>query len=69
MEKLVATVAGCEKIWYATNIEIYDYITAVRSVRVSVDESQIFNPSHLDVWVEKDKKEIIKIPAGTLVRM
>lgn len=69
MEKLVATVAGSEKIWYATNIEIYDYITAVRSVRVSVDESQIFNPSHLDVWVEKDKKEIIKIPAGTLVRM
>ena len=69
MEKLVSAVAGSDKIWYATNIEIYDYLTAVRSLRVSADESLIYNPAHLDVWVEKDKREIVRIPAGETIRL
>ena len=28
MEKLVSTVAGSDKIWYATNMEIYEYVKA-----------------------------------------
>ena len=69
MERLVSTVAGSDKIWYATNIEIYDYLTAARSLRVSADESLIYNPAHLDVWVEKDKREIIRVPAGETIRL
>ena len=69
MEKLVSTVAGSDKIWYATNIEIYDYLSAVRGLRVSADESLIHNPAHMDVWVEKDKREIIRVPAGETIRL
>lgn len=35
MEKLVSTLANNDKIWYATNIEIYDYLSAVRQLRVT----------------------------------
>ena len=68
MEKLVSTVANCEKIWYATNIEIYDYMMAQRALKVSADETVFTNPTAIDVWVEKNKSEIICIPAGKTVR-
>lgn len=36
-------------------------------LRVSADETIIENPTATDVWVEKDKKEIYRIPAGKQV--
>jgi hypothetical protein len=47
----------CEKmghhddIWYATNIEIVDYIHAIREVRSSVDGTVLYNPSRQSVWL------------------
>ncbi len=55
-----------DKIWFATNIEIYDYINAQRSLHVAADESFIYNPTQIDVWVTKDWKDV-KIPAGETV--
>jgi len=69
MEELVAKTAGLEQVWYATNIEIYDYIEATRRVLVSADEKILCNPSSLDVWVERDKKEVFVIPAGKTVTL
>lgn len=67
MEKLLQKLSGNDKIWYATNLEIYEYVTAQRQLKISADESIIHNPSATDVWVERDKKEIICIPAGKTV--
>lgn len=64
MEDLLSTLGGQDKIWYATNGQIYTYLTALQQLRVSVDEKIIENPTATDVWVEKDKKEIYCIPAG-----
>ncbi|MBR6603067.1 MAG: polysaccharide deacetylase family protein [Clostridia bacterium] len=69
MEKLVSTLARSEKIWYATNIEIIDYMNALRMLRISADEKILQNPTGIDLWVELDKKENIKIPAGETVRL
>ena len=69
MEKLVSSLAGSDKIWYATNIEIYDYMTAQRSLKISADETVFTNPTAIDVWVEKDKTQVIYIPAGQTVRI
>ncbi|MBP5427720.1 MAG: polysaccharide deacetylase family protein [Clostridia bacterium] len=68
-ENLVASLAGLEQVWYATNIEIYNYIEATRRVLVSADERILHNPSALDVWVERDKKEVFVIPAGETVTL
>ena len=69
MERTVALLAGSDRIWYATNMEIYTYLQAVRALRVSAEETWIANPSATDVWVERDKREIIRIPAGATAEL
>ncbi len=69
MEHICAALAGNNKIWYAANIEIYRYMTACRQLIISADENIIVNPTSTDIWVEKDKKDIIFIPAGKTVTL
>lgn len=69
MESILRRLAGNDKIWYATNIEIYRYLAAQRSLEISYDETVFYNPSALTVWVEKDKQQVIEIPAGETVRL
>lgn len=74
MCKTVTTDAGeewyqkADNVWFATNIEIYDYITAVRNLIVSLDGKIIYNPSSQDVWVEYNG-EAIKIGGGETVHL
>ena len=67
MENILKKLANNDKIWYATNIDIYNYMTAQSNLQISADETVFYNPSAIDVWVEKNKTEIIKIPAGQTV--
>ena len=67
-EKFCSLVSGCEDIWYATNIEIYRYLTAQRGLVISVDQKTVYNPSGIDVWFSSDGKaycvhpdEVLKI--------
>lgn len=43
-----------EDIWYATNIEIYNYVQAYHSLVFSTDSSMIYNPTLIDVWISMD---------------
>lgn len=55
-------VSICEQLgrrddcWYATNLEIYNYVAAYRSLIFSADSSIIYNPTLLTVWFECDGK-------------
>lgn len=69
MEKLMRTVAHNDNIWYATNMEIFDYVTAQKMLKISYDETVFYNPTATDVWVEKDKSVVIKIPAGETIKL
>ena len=65
MENLLKLLSGHEdQLWCATNIEMYNYVMAQRNLRISADESMIYNPSDIAVWVERDKKEVFKIEPG-----
>lgn len=67
IEKLCARLSEHkDKIWFATNIEIYDYVNAQKALQVAADESFVYNPTQIDVWVVKDGKDY-KIPAGEKV--
>lgn len=68
IERFCDVISGKDYLWYATNIEIYDYLAAQRSLRVTVDGSVIENPSAIDVWVAKDG-EAVRIAAGATVRL
>ena len=67
IEEFAKFMGGHDNVWYATNIEIYDYVQAYNSLQISVDKKMIHNPTALDVWVEDN--DIIHIKAGeTVVR-
>ena len=50
IEEFAQYAGGKEDIWYATNIEIYDYVKAYESLQTSVDKSIVHNPTATDVW-------------------
>ena len=68
LEGFCDAVAGREDIWYATNIEIFDYIDAYDSLKITSDSKIIHNPSVMDVWIEH-KGKILRIPAGETVEV
>ena len=67
MEELLSKLSRNGQIWYATNIEIYNYMKAQERLVISADETIFYNPSDITVWVEKDRKDIIEIPAGKTI--
>ncbi|MBR5023053.1 MAG: polysaccharide deacetylase family protein [Oscillospiraceae bacterium] len=50
IEQFAEYIGGRDDIWYATNIEIYDYVKAYESLQTSVDKGIVHNPSAIDVW-------------------
>lgn len=58
IENLCEYVGKRDDIWYATNIEIVDYIKAFRNLKFSADSSFVYNPSAKSVWVSVDEKTI-----------
>ncbi len=56
IERFAEYVGGRDDIWYATNIEIYDYVKAYESLQTSVDKSFIYNPSAIDLWFSHNDK-------------
>lgn len=72
LEKFCEYASGKDDIWYATNIEIYDYVKAYENLQTSVDEKIIHNPTNQDIWfVEKhaNNKEILCVKAGETLKL
>ncbi|MBQ8340123.1 MAG: polysaccharide deacetylase family protein [Clostridia bacterium] len=68
IEDFCREAGGDPDIWYATNIEIYDYVTALRALVLSVDRTTAYNPTATDVWIGVDGVPV-HIPAGATVRL
>lgn len=54
LEEICQKLSGKEDIWYATNIQIYDYVKAYESLVMSADRRIIYNPSNQKVWFDID---------------
>ena len=63
IEEFAEVSGGKDDIWYATNIEIYDYVKAYESLQTSVDKSVVHNPTAIDVWFAHNK-QIYCVKAG-----
>lgn len=55
-EEFLQMMAGREDIWYASCMELYNYIKALGSLIMTVDGSCVINPSLTDVWVTVNGK-------------
>ncbi|MFD0716637.1 polysaccharide deacetylase family protein [Paenibacillus sp. GCM10027626] len=68
IEQFCQMIGGRNDIWYATNIEIVDYINAMRQLRFSAAQTIVYNPSSLDIWISADGV-MRKIGAGQTVNL
>lgn len=53
-------------IWFATNAEIVDYVTAYRALKYSADASMIMNPTSTEVWLGIAGQSIRIAPGETV---
>lgn len=54
MEEICQKLSGKDDTWYATNIELYEYIEAYHSLVFSADSRRIYNPTLKQLWFEID---------------
>lgn len=54
LDDICKKLGGRENVWYATNMEIADYVSAFKSLRRSADSKYILNPTNIDIYVRVD---------------
>ena len=69
IEEFCDYMGGREDIWYATNIEIIDYMEAAKNLRFSADCTKVYNPSATSVWIQIDGEQCVEIKGGCLVTL
>lgn len=66
IEKICEKISQKDDIWYATNIEIYEYVKAYHSLIFSADSSRIYNPTVKQIWFEVDEVSYTIKPNETI---
>ena len=66
IEKFAEYIGNREDIWYATNIEIYDYIAAYKQLQFSVDGKKIYNPTATTLYFARNNK-LFSIRSGETI--
>lgn len=73
IENFCKYMGGHADIWYATCIEIIDYLDAARSLQYSADHKTVCNPSAQTVWIQNwissTDKTIYEIAPGATVQL
>ena len=67
IENFCKYMGGRDDIWYATNIEIIDYMDAAKRLRFSADYEKVYNPNACSVWLQLNSDKCVEIEGGTLV--
>ncbi len=68
IERFCDRMGGKQEIWYATNMEIYHYISAYRALVSTLTGDALYNPTDTDVFLMNRKEEIVRVPAGSTLR-
>lgn len=66
IESFAEKIGGRDDIWYASNIAVYEYVEAYRSLVHSTDSKTVYNPSALKVWIQAFGKELAIEPGQTV---
>ena len=63
LDNICEKLSGNDDVWYATNMQIYEYVNAYYSLIYSADEKIVYNPTLIDIWFDADGK-LYKISSG-----
>jgi hypothetical protein len=69
IEKFCEYMGGRDDIWYATNMEIYEYIEAYKSLKTSADGHIIYNPSNKTVWMHNQNWVLYSVAPGETIKI
>lgn len=67
IEEFAEYIGGRDDIWYASNIEIYDYIAAYKQLVFSMDGRKIYNPTNTAVCLLVDSEVCQVNPGETII--
>ena len=68
IEEFMRYVSGKDDIWYATNIEIYDYSKAFEQLIFDIPMTRCVNPTATDLYFKCNNKEYA-IKAGSTIEL
>ena len=68
LDEICDRLGGHDDIWYATNMEIYEYAKAYEALVYSADGKMIYNPCTIDVWINVDGTTY-KIKSGETLKI
>ncbi len=66
IEEFCKMAGNRDDIWYATNIQITDYLDAAERLQFAADLSFVYNPNFMPIWLSVNN-EIIEIGGGAQV--
>ena len=61
IENFCKYMGGRDDIWYATNIEIIDYMDAAKRLQFSADYEKVYNPNACSVWLQLNSDKCVEI--------
>lgn len=68
IEEFCEFIGNRDDIWYATNIEIVDYLNAAKNLKYTAVCDKVYNPNAMSVWIQTPTK-ILEIPGGQTVEL
>jgi len=66
LDKICEKLGGHEDIWYATNMEIYEYVNAYYLLVHSADASKVYNPTLHTIWFVTNGETYVIKPGETI---
>lgn len=66
IEALYKKLGNLPDVWYATNIEIYEYVTAYRSLVFNITGTTVYNPTSVTVYFGCNGRNFTVKPGETL---
>ena len=67
IEEFAAYMGNRPDIWYATNIEICDYVSAFKQLIFSMDQRKVYNPTATELFFETNQTVYSVKPNETIV--
>ena len=68
MEEFCRMAGDREDTWYATNIQIVDYMRAAGNLKFTIDGDLVYNPSAQSVWIRVDG-DLFLVPGGESIKL
>lgn len=69
-EKFCERAGGHADVWYATNIEVYDYVAAYKSLIWGADGTMVYNPTNTEICFASDNaRESVFHPSDKLLHV